>query len=71
VTGYHYNDTQLTVMHWSFDNDKRHMTAFRPISEAAHSWTYDNVFWQDIDTIYLYHAAKELSLPDFDHLDAK
>ena len=25
-----------------FDNDERHVTAFRPISEAAHSWSYDN-----------------------------
>jgi len=27
----------------SFDNDKRHVTAFRPISEAAGSWSYDNI----------------------------
>jgi len=27
----------------SFDNDKRHVTAFRPISEAARSWSYDNI----------------------------
>ena len=26
----------------SFDNDERHMMAFRPVSEAAHSWSYDN-----------------------------
>jgi len=25
----------------AFDNDECHMTAFRPISEAAHSWSYD------------------------------
>jgi len=25
----------------AFDNDQRNVTAFRPISEAAHSWSYD------------------------------
>jgi len=29
----------------SFDNDERHVTAFQPISEAAHSWSYDNTHW--------------------------
>jgi len=43
VTVYHYNDTRSTVTRRSFDNDKRHVTAFRPISEAAHSWSYDNI----------------------------
>ena len=43
VTVYHYNDTRSTVTRrWSFDNDKRHVTACRPISEAAHSWSYDS-----------------------------
>ena len=32
---------QSTVTSWSFDNDERHVTAFRPISEAAPSWSYD------------------------------
>jgi len=41
VTVYHCNDTQSTVTHGSFDNDERHVTVFRPISEAAHSWSYD------------------------------
>ena len=41
VTVYHYNDTRSTVTRLSFDNDQRHGTAFRPISEAAHSWSYD------------------------------
>ena len=41
VTVYHYNDTRSTVTRWSFDNVKRHVTAFRPISEAAHNWSYD------------------------------
>jgi len=26
----------------AFDNGKCHVMAFRPISEAAHSWSYDN-----------------------------
>ena len=26
----------------AFDNDECHVTAFRPIIEAAHSWSYDN-----------------------------
>ena len=29
----------------SFSNDERHMTAFRPISEAARSWSCDSVEW--------------------------
>jgi len=37
VTVYHYNDTRSTVTRRSFDNDQLHVTAFRPISEAAHS----------------------------------
>ena len=41
MTVYHCNDTRLTVTRWSFDNDERHVTAFRPISEAARSWSYD------------------------------
>ena len=40
---YHYNDTRSTVTRWSFDNDKRHVGAFPPISEAADSWSHDNV----------------------------
>jgi len=28
-----------------FDNDERHVTAFRPISEAAHSWSCDKCRW--------------------------
>jgi len=24
-----------------------HVTAFRPISEAGHSWPYDNIFWHN------------------------
>jgi len=31
-----------TVTRWSFDNDQRHVTAFRPISKTAHSWSDDN-----------------------------
>ena len=42
VTIYH---TRSIATHWSFDNDKCHITAFRPISEAAHSWSYDNQTW--------------------------
>jgi len=41
VTVYHYNDT-VDRDALSFDNDQRHVTAFRPISEAAHSRSYDN-----------------------------
>ena len=29
----------VTVCHY---NDIRHVTAFRPVSEAAHSWSYYN-----------------------------
>ena len=31
-----------TVDHSAFDNDECHMMVFRPISKAAHSWSYDN-----------------------------
>ena len=40
------NDTRSTVTRWSFDNDKPHVTAFRPISETANSWSYDNKQWR-------------------------
>jgi len=30
-------------MRSSFDNDECHVTACRPISEAAHSWSYDKM----------------------------
>ena len=46
MTVYHSNDTRSTVTRWSFDNDQRHVTAFRPISEVAHSWLYDNQIWR-------------------------
>jgi len=50
VTVCHYNDKRSrpgsTMTRWSFDNGQRHVTAFRPISEAARSWSYDNVFWR-------------------------
>ena len=35
----------VTVKRWTYDNAQRHVTAFRPISEAAHSWSDDNTFW--------------------------
>ena len=38
-------DTRSTVTRWSFDNAQRHVTAFRPISEAADSWSYHNTFF--------------------------
>jgi len=37
---------RVTVKRWTHDNAKRHVTAFRPISEAAHSWSCDNQEWQ-------------------------
>jgi len=46
VTVYHYNDTRSTVARWSFDNDQRHVTAFRPIRDAAHSWSHDKIGWR-------------------------
>ena len=46
VTVCHYNDTRSTMTRWSFHNDQRHMTAFQPISEAAHSSSYDNNEWR-------------------------
>ena len=45
VTVYHYNDIRSTVTRWSFNNVQHHVTAFRPISEAAQSWSYDNCLW--------------------------
>jgi len=46
VTVYHYNNTRPTVTRWSYDSDHRYATAFQPISEAAHNWSYDNVSWR-------------------------
>jgi len=61
VTVCHYNDTRSTVTRWSFDNDQRHVTAFRPISEAAHSWSCDKLQWCSRDEqgviATLYHRA--------------
>ena len=34
-------------------NDQRHVTAFRPISEAAHSWSYDNTRAPSCDIFHL------------------
>jgi len=39
---------ELAVMHGhvtrsSFDIDECHVTAFRPVSEVTHSWSYDNM----------------------------
>jgi len=48
VTSYHYNDTRSTVARWSFHNDQRHVTAFRPISEAAHSRSYDKSHFRSV-----------------------
>jgi len=38
----HCNVARSTTTRSSFDNDERHVTAFRSISEAARSWSYDN-----------------------------
>ena len=32
-----------TATRSAFDNDECHVTAFRPISETAHSWSYDKI----------------------------
>ena len=37
------NIEQSTVMRSAFDNAECYLTAFRPISEAAHSWSYDKI----------------------------
>ena len=37
------NDTRSIVTRSSFDNDERHVTAVRPITEAAHSWSYNTI----------------------------
>ena len=39
----HCNVETQTVTSSAFDNDECHVTAFQPISEAGHSWSYDNV----------------------------
>jgi len=44
MTVYHYNVTRSTATRWSFSSD--HVTAFRPISEAAHSYSYENDSWR-------------------------
>ena len=37
-----FSDRHVTVYHCN-DNDQRHVTAFPPIIEAAHSWSYDKL----------------------------
>jgi len=34
---------RLTVKRWTYDNVQRHVTAFRPISETAHGWSYSKL----------------------------
>ena len=36
-----FSQRHVTVCHY---NDKRHVTAFRPVSEAAHSWSCDKSY---------------------------
>ena len=45
---WHYNVTQGDVKRWTHDNARRNVTAFRTISEAAHSWSYDKSCWSYI-----------------------
>jgi len=49
----------LTVMRSSFDNDERHLTAFRSISEASHSWSCDKPYSSRcvLSTFWLQAAA--------------
>jgi len=42
-----------TVTRSAFDNDECHVTAFRPICDAAHSWSYDNICWLLFDHSWL------------------
>ena len=37
----HWTVWRPIVTRWTFDNAQRHVTAFRPISEAARSWSCD------------------------------
>jgi len=39
--------------HAAFDNDECHVTASRPISEAAHSRSYDKAYLSAIAVTYL------------------
>ena len=32
---------RVTTKRWTYDNAQHHVTAFWPISKAAHSWSYD------------------------------
>jgi len=45
-TGRHYSDYRSTVKRWTFNNAQRHVMTFRPISEAARSWSCDNQIWR-------------------------
>jgi len=45
---------RVTVKRWTYDNAQRHVTAFQLISEAAHSWSYDNqIWWHSVESIAL------------------
>ena len=48
-----------TVTRTAFDNDECHVRAFRPISEAAHSWSYDKS-----DYIYTSRLADFINIGD-------
>ena len=48
----HYNGTRSTVTWYCWSYDQRHVTPFRPISEAAHSWSYDNqIWWPEVENV--------------------
>jgi len=54
----------VTVKWRTYDNAQRHVTAFRPISEAAHSLSYDNVLCNahGIQYVYLYISLARVFL---------
>jgi len=55
----YFNVARTTVLHM-FWNDQRHVTAFRLISEAAHSWSNDNTRWV-YDVLSYYWTLSVLS----------
>ena len=57
----HWTVWRSTMTRWTFDNAGRQVTAFRPISEAARSWSCDNIIsqWR----LYRDHSLCDVTSP--------
>ena len=43
----------VTAKRWTYDNAQRYVTAFQPVSEAAHSWSYDSAICYALPVLWM------------------